>query len=79
MYVCMLIDKQRCITYGTLRAVGSCEYSYQFSTCKQGHFGRVRVQTDLVFTRSVGREGEPSLRPILAGKNNLEKRRENKY
>lgn len=33
----------------------------QFSSCKQSHLGGVGVQTDLMFSRSVGGEGEPSV------------------
>ena len=45
---------------------------YQLPPSEQSHPGGVGVQTDLVFSRSVGREGEPSLRPILTGQNHLE-------
>ena len=54
------------------RAAAFRLWYYQLSPSKQRHLGGVGVQTELVFSRSVGREGEASLRPILTRQNDLE-------
>lgn len=50
--------------------------AYQFSSCKESHLGGVGVQTDLVFSWSVGGEGEPAVWPILTRKDNLAKNKD---
>lgn len=45
--------------------------SYQHASGEQGELGGVGVQADLVLSRRVRREGEPPLRAVLPGQDDL--------